>query len=187
MEDLYTEYLAKKADGNLPTWESISEAQIRKLYSNKNIVDSDIATLFEISIGKVRYKRNKYGLSLKKIDILRFFNDSENIQLCKLSQDSKGRLLADENFDRLTIGLAHYFFRNGPVEDMHANDQLSENDMKVLNKYLVDRIARVLLLAKEERWLELELLLSFHMQCGSAWDKPDTNMDELYDVIASTF
>ena len=103
----------------------------------------------------------------------------------KLSQDSKRRLLADENFDRLAVGLTHYFFRNGPVEDMHADGQLSENDMKILNKYMVDRVARVLLLAKENRWLELELLLSFHMQCGSTWDKPSTNMDELYDVIAS--
>lgn len=185
MEDLYEKYISEKANGNLPAWESISEAQIRKLYLNKNIVDSDIAALFEVSIGKVRYKRKKYGLSLKKIDILRFFNDSENIQLHKLSQDSKRRLLADENFDRLAVGLTHYFFRNGPVEDMHADGQLSENDMKILNKYMVDRVARVLLLAKENRWLELELLLSFHMQCGSTWDKPSTNMDELYDVIAS--
>ena len=72
MEDLYEKYISEKANGNLPAWESISEAQIRKLYLNKNIVDSDIAALFEVSIGKVRYKRKKYGLSLKKIDILRF-------------------------------------------------------------------------------------------------------------------
>lgn len=185
MEDLYKKYMAEKANGNLPAWESISEAQIRKLYSNKNVTDNDIAALFEVTIGRVRYKRKKYGLCVKKISILRFFNGSENIQLHKLSQDSKERLLADENFDRLAIGLAHYFFRNGPVEDMHADSQLSESDMKTLNKYMVDRIARVLLLAKENRWLELELLLGFHMRCGSTWDKPDTNVEELYDVIAN--
>lgn len=185
MKDLYTEYLSKKADGKLPAWESISEMQMCKLYLNSNIIDKDIADLFDISLGKVKYKRKKYRLGLKKIDVLRFFNDSENIQLHKQNQDSKGRLLADENFDRFSIGLAHYFFRNGPVEDMHADGQLSENDMKILNKYMVDRIARVLLLAKKGRWFELELLLSFHMQCGSTWDKPDTNMDELYDVIAN--
>ena len=185
MKDLYTEYLYKKSDGNLPTWESVSKLQLRELYLNRNITDGDIADLFDISLHKVRYKRKKYELSLKKINILRFFNDSENSQLLKLNQDSKERLLADENFDCLAVGLAHYFFRNGPVEDMHADGQLSENDMKVLNKYIVDCIARILLLAKENKWLELELLLSFHMQFGSTWDKPDTNMDEVYNLITN--
>lgn len=185
MEDLYAEYLAKKAQGDLPSWDLISEIQMRKLYSNKNIVDRDIAGLFDVSLSKVQYKRKKYGLSMKKISLLRFFNDSENVQLNELNQGSEDRLLAEENFDRLVVGLAHYFFRNGPVEDMHANGQLSQNDMKILNKYMADRIARVLLLVKEGRWLELELLLNFHMRCGQEWDKPDADLNELYEVIAA--
>ena len=36
--------------------------------------------------------------------------------------------------------MTHYAFRNGPVEDMHANGQLSQQDMKTLNKYMVNRI-----------------------------------------------
>jgi hypothetical protein len=30
----------------------------------------------------------------------------------------------------------HFAFRNGPVEDIHANNRLSESDMKTLNKYI---------------------------------------------------
>lgn len=187
MEDLYNDFLVKKLVGKLPSWKSISELQMRRLYLNKNIVDKDVAALFEVSLDKVRYKRKTYGLSHKKINILRFFNDQENDELQKLNQASKERLFSYENFDRLSIGLAHYCFRNGPVEDIHANGQLSENDMKALNKYLVDHIAKALLLGKEGRWLELELLLNFHMQFGSTWDKPDTSIDELYNVITDAF
>ena len=45
---------------------------------------------------------------------------------------------------------------------MHANDQLSENDMKTLNKYMVNRIAGLLTAIADNNWLQLELLLSYY-------------------------
>lgn len=183
MENLYFKYLDMKSAGIIPEWASISKVQMKKLYSNKEVSDQDIANLFDISINQVRYKRKKFGLDAQQISILRFFNDTKNTQLIELNQNSKERLLSDKNVDRLAIGFAHYFFRNGPVEDMHADGKLSEEDMKILNKYMANKIASVMFLAKENRWLELELLLEFHMKCGSDWDKPEIEMDEVYEIF----
>ena len=59
----------------------------------------------------------------------------------KLNSDSRERLLRRENIDAISKAITHFIFRNGPVEDMHTNNQLSEKDMKTLNKYMVNRIA----------------------------------------------
>ena len=184
MDDLYSEYLRLKEIGELPQWESITEAELRRLYSNEDVFDIDLAKLFNVSVNKIRYKRNKHGLDYQHIRILKFFNDPKNTELQELNQRSKDRLFTSDNIDRLAIGLAHYFFRNGPVEDLHSKGQLSESDMKTLNKYMVDRIARVLFLATENRWLELELLLAFYMEYGIDWDKPNIDLSEVENSIA---
>lgn len=66
---------------------------------------------------------------------------------------------------------------------MHACGQLSENDMMVLNKYMVNKIATVLFLAKNGHWFELECLLKFDMLCGSQWDKPIVDLFNIYRLI----
>ncbi|MDD4796769.1 MAG: hypothetical protein PHO66_03260 [Eubacteriales bacterium] len=182
MEDLYTQYLARKEEGTLSPWESLTKAELRKLYSNPAVFDTDVARLFDISVSKVRYRRKKYGLDRQHIGFLKFFGDAKNPQLRQLQQGAKDRLFGD--IDQLAIGLAHYFFRNGPVEDMHANGQLSDDDIKTLNKYIVDRIARALLLATESRWLELEVLLAFYMEYGAGGDKPDRDLSEIDNALA---
>ena len=51
----------------------------------------------------------------------------------------------DESFNEyinfISKSLTVYAFRNGPIEDMHAEGKLSEEDMKILNKYMVERLA----------------------------------------------
>jgi len=179
MQNCYNEYLVKKKSGCLPNWETITEKQLLCLYSSPVVSDSMIADLFGVTKAQVRYKRYKYNITQRRISIYNFFNDNENPELIKQNIASKKRLFASENMDSLAIALTHYFFRIGPVEDMHANNQLSESDMKTLNKYMVDRIANVLYLIKEERWLELELLLSFYKLYGKEWDKPNIDLSEI--------
>lgn len=82
-----------KRNGELPRWESITEAELRKLYSNGDVFDVDLAKLFDVSVNKVRYKRKKYGLDYQHIRILKFFNDPRNTELKELNQRSKDRLL----------------------------------------------------------------------------------------------
>ncbi|QHW33225.1 hypothetical protein GZH47_22175 [Paenibacillus rhizovicinus] len=59
---------------------------------------------------------------------------------------------------------------------MHAspNDQLSEADMKTLNKYMVNRIAYIFKLIIEESWIELDFLIrSTDGMYGSQWDEAE--------------
>ena len=73
-------------------------------------------------------------------------------------------------------------FRNGPVEDMHAAGKLSEEDMKTLNKYMVNKLARLLYLFEEEDSFGLCLLLNFARSCATEWDEPEIDLDELEEL-----
>ena len=75
--------------------------------------------------------------------------------------------------------MTHYAFRNGPVEDMHANGQLSQQDMKTLNKYMVNRIAGLLSAAMDGSWLQLEQLFSYYRFFGGDWDAAEPDMGEM--------
>ncbi len=66
---------------------------------------------------------------------------------------SKEHLLKKENIDAISKAITHFVFRNGPVEDMYANNQLSEVDMKTLNKNMVNRIAGLLTSIADNNWL----------------------------------
>ena len=79
-----------------------------------------------------------------------------------LNKSSKERLLNEKNIDTISIALTHYLFRNGPVEDMHRDGKLSQNDMKTLNKFMANRIAGLLQTINKAEWLKLELLLNYY-------------------------
>lgn len=66
---------------------------------------------------------------------------------------------------------------------MHTNGKLSQSDMATLNHFMVNRLALVVTLAKENRWTELEILLQFDMMCGTDWDAPSADFNELYDIL----
>ena len=71
-------------------------------------------------------------------------------------------MLNKDNIDTISIALTHYLFRNGPVEDMHSEGKLSQEDMKTLNKFMVNRIAGLLQIINKEEWLKIELLLDYY-------------------------
>lgn len=85
----------------------------------------------------------------------------------------------------LAISLAHLCFRNGPVEDMHAEGKLDDTDMMELNKYMVDHLGLFLLLLGLSDFSSLKRILWFHDQCGSDWDSPDVQK-MLHDYHIST-
>lgn len=73
----------------------------------------------------------------------------------------------------ISIALAHFCFRNGPVEDMHADGKLSQDDMKTLNKYMVDRLGLFFLLLGLADSSAIKRIISFDRLCGTNWDDPD--------------
>ena len=68
-------------------------------------------------------------------------------QIDDLSIDCLLKEISGDGYVRdLAISLAHLCFRNGPVEDMHAEGKLDDTDMMELNKYMVDHLGLFLLL-----------------------------------------
>ena len=84
-----------------------------------------------------------------------------------------------EEIDAISKAVTHYAFSYGPVEDMHANGQLSQQDMKTLNKYMVNRIAGLLAAAMDGSWLQLEQLFSYYRFFGGDWDAAEPDMGEM--------
>lgn len=101
-------------------------------------------------------------------------------------------LLNDWSADQIAKALTHFAFRNGPIEDMHASpkNQLSQRDMKTLNKFTHNRLAYVVQLVMDQRWVELAILLDLHRHSGSEWDlaEPDDGgMRRLFAAEYKTF
>ena len=168
-------------------WDNITPDELKKLFK-ENIPDSIIAKQYSVTIGKVRYKRKKWGISMKNCFIENLLNhdDNPNIVIDSLLEKNneicKAEFLKTENIDKYSKALAHHIFRNGPIEDMHANGQLSDNDMKTLNKFAVNRIAGVLLTIHKKEWYKLNSLCeTLLINLGRDWDPalPDTTVIDL--------
>ncbi|WP_319403126.1 hypothetical protein [uncultured Anaeromusa sp.] len=95
------------------------------------------------------------------------------------------RKLTTKNIDLLSRAITHYAFRSGPVEGMHCAGKLSQEDMKTLNKHMTNRIAGLLLAAKEGKWFEIDQGLNFHSLCTTDWDaaEPDDEFDKLGELL----
>jgi hypothetical protein len=81
-----------------------------------------------------------------------------------------------ETIDMLSKAITQFAFRSGPVEDMHARNKLTQNDMKALNKYMVNRIAGLLTTISKGDIANILKVLTFYVSLSSHWDscKPDT-------------
>ena len=75
--------------------------------------------------------------------------------------------------------MTYYAFRGEPVEDMHSDGKLSQNDMMVLNKYMVNRLAEILTAVHEGKWLQLELLYAYLQFNCTDWDRAEPDLEDL--------
>lgn len=125
---------------------------------------------------KSKQKQSVYGFRLEK-----FLSDSQ------VNQKYLEWLKADERLTAIAKAVTHFAFRNGPVEGMHAAGKLSEEDMMILNKFMVNRLAYVFQIILKERWAEFGLLVEVHDQFyGHGWDAAipdDGDMKAVLDFI----
>lgn len=91
--------------------------------------------------------------------------------------------LENLDIDKLSKIITHYAFRNGPVEDIHVSGKLSQEDMIVLNNFMVNRIAGIFKLIKEERWSELIALIQAYEYYGSDWNEVVPDIEELETLL----
>jgi len=163
-------------------WKTITKDILKQLYYEEGLNDNEIATRFEVSSETVRRKRKKFALSYATQIYKQFLKEHEE-QMVELNLHSKERLLKEENIDMLSKAITHYIFRNGPVEDMHTDGKLSQKDMYTLNKYMVNKLATLFMLAFENDWILFEQILSFHKLCGSSWDESEPDIEEINYIL----
>ena len=159
-------------------WDDIGYKELYDLYVSKELSDAEIANMFNLPINKVSCKRKELGITFTKKVVENFESQNSKV-LESLNYESRERLLQKDNINGLSVALTHYLFRNGPIEDMHSNGQLSQHDMKTLNKYMVNRICGILHKISENKWLQLELLYSYVGLYGRDWDTPVPDTSEI--------
>lgn len=84
-----------------------------------------------------------------------------------------------EEIDRIAKGVTHFAFRNGPVENMHAAGKLTQDDMKTLNKFMVNRVAALLTMFLNK---DVEGIKAFAYDCqevGMDWDAAEPDMEAI--------
>lgn len=164
----------KKDNGEELKIEDLSSEDLRKMYIEENKTDFMIADLFNVKKSKVTYMRRKMGITIRNAMIDDYLtNQSEAVEVNRLVKE---KILVEDNIDMISKAITHFALRNGPVEDMHADpdSQLSESDMKTLNKYMVNRLAYVFKLIIENRWMEFDYLIkSIDFWSGHNWDKAE--------------
>ena len=178
-QDLYQQLNLRKKQGETLEWDKITKEQLKELF--REYPDSAIADLYNIKKEQVRAKRYKWNIKQMNYIIEDYLNENDNKKLFEgLNQSAKNRLLDKNNINTISIALTHYLFRNGVVEDMHAAGKLSQDDMKALNKYMVNKIAGILETISNGEWLKLELLLNYYQQrYGKNWDTPISDTEEI--------
>ena len=94
--------------------------------------------------------------------------------------DLQRTFLTVENIDKLSKAITEYAFRSGPIEDMHANNQLSQNDMMELNKYMVNKVAGLLTVMAKGEWQRVNKTLGFYAMLASDWDNAEPDIENFY-------
>lgn len=77
--------------------------------------------------------------------------------------------------DVLAKSLAVAIFRNGEIEDIHSNSNknVTDEDMKILNKGVCNRIYELLQMIEDADVKNLDINLGFSLHCANEWDSPE--------------
>lgn len=159
----------------------LTEKKLRELFCDEGLSDSQIAEKYGMKISQVRYKRNKYGIKLKSNTIEEFLiNNKNGIDI--LNNHAKNILQQPEKMDQISKALTRYIFRDGPVEDIHSEGKLSQEDMKTLNKFMVNKIAGIIKVMSEGQWAKLASLIDSYEKTDE-WDLAEPDTTEIEKVF----
>ncbi|PPQ47384.1 hypothetical protein C5G87_18920 [Paenibacillus peoriae] len=182
---LFEELSTKKAKGIILKLEELTSDELSQIYIDEEKTDSMIAKLFEVKQSKVTSRRRKYGITIRN-SILDDYLLVKSPQAKEMNALAKNQILDIQNINMISKAITHFVFRNGPIEDMHAhpNNQLSESDMKTLNKFMVNRLAYIFTLIIEERWIEFDLLIrNTDLMYGHGWDEAEPDDGDTRKLI----
>lgn len=165
---LYEQLLERKNHGEKLDIKTISREQLRQLFYDEQCSNRMLAELFDVTPSVVRYRRRKFGIN--------FYDEAKNDYIQRYMPSISminGQMLTSEEIDRIAKAVTLYAFRNGPVEDLHAgkDSKLTDDDMKMLNKYMVNHIAYLLNLVNQNKWQELKEIIETYYPDAERWDK----------------
>lgn len=183
--ELYEELKTKKKAGMSLNIDELTPEILWKLFIEEKKSDYLISQLFDVKESKISYRRKKHGVTIRN-SILDDFLLAKTEETMKINEKYRDKLLVDENLTMISKAITHFAFRNGPIEDMHAspNNQLSQEDMKILNKFMVNKIAYVFKLIIENRWIELDFLIKHtDMMYGHDWDNAEPDDGDNRKII----
>ncbi|MDR2771029.1 MAG: hypothetical protein LBB57_03220 [Clostridiales Family XIII bacterium] len=148
-------------------WNAISPEELQELYGKMS--DKQIAEMYDVSVGKVRYKRKKFGIALlDRIWASMHAQDGEALQ--PFNELARRMLLEKPDIDMLAKAITQYAFRSGVVERMHGEGKLSDADMKELNIFFANRMGGILVKVFAGEWLQILLLFDFYKTLTANWD-----------------
>lgn len=179
---LYDILNERKQKSELGGFNNLSFEILETLYCDEDRTDQEVADLFDVPVSKVQYKRRKWGLTLKYTSLKLFLSGrSENGK--KLNDQVYRDLFESPDIDALSKVIAQFIFRQGPVESFHMKGQLSQDDMKTLNKFMVNHLAYLMKLVFEKRWIEIWLIYNHFRQMSSNWDPAESIEREEMECI----
>lgn len=94
-----------------------------------------------------------------------------------------GEMLLSKPSSNIARAITSQAFRNGPVEDMHADGKLSDNDMKTLNKHMVNHIAYFIDCIRNREFCKLMSIYTLGAMYTQDWDDAEPISD--YDVLCN--
>ncbi len=179
---LYEEFEVRKSNCERIDINELTPEVLRILFIEEEKTDNMIANLFDVKPTKITYLRRKNGITIRNsiIDDL-IKNIPEEVQ-----EKAKHELLSNDNLTKIVKAITHFAFRNGPIEDMHADGEknITEEDMKKLNKFMVNRLAYIVNLIKQEKWFELNFLIeSTDRFFGHQWDNAEIDDGGMEDLM----
>lgn len=167
----YTQLLERKIAGRMPDIDKLTADDLFGIFSGDEVTDNSIAELFGVKKDKIRYLRKKFGVTksaLCKYAIL----GTGDTDWKTINGKIKDQLF-NQNFDELVKAIVTFAHRSGPIEDIHADGKLSQDDMMKINKHMLNRMAYILQLIADEKWISLFAISKLRLLSGdSCWEAP---------------
>lgn len=66
---------------------------------------------------------------------------------------------------------------------MHRNNQLSQKDMYILNKFMMNKLANIIYMIKVNKSSEFFALMNYYDNYASHWDEATPNEEEINSII----
>ncbi len=164
---LYEDMLAAKAEGRLKPFEEITEEELKQVWWDEKVSDQAIAELFGVPKSRIYRQRGKWGIKIHEL------NRKESLSI---------PLQIDDNIDKIAKAITNFAFRSGPVEGMHSKGKLSQDDMKTLNKFMVNRLAYVFGLLLQGKRALFDVLVNLEYMLVIDWDPAEPDDGDFVEV-----